>query len=85
MKNDLTTVFLNFVLAALVFLSVGFALLAVWREPKVPMYAAAALQDNNNLMKVNAILNDAAAYNVTARSPELAHILQSVEKKPAAH
>jgi hypothetical protein len=83
MKNDLTTTFLNFVLVVLVLLSVGFGLLAVWREPKVPRYAAEALQDNNNMMKVNAILNDAVAYNATARSPELARILQAAQQKPA--
>ncbi|MGC9941327.1 MAG: hypothetical protein ABSE48_05795 [Verrucomicrobiota bacterium] len=85
MKNDLTTTVLNFVLVVLVFASVGFGLLAVWREPKVPVYATVALQDNNNMMKVNAILNDAVAYNATARNPELARILQAAQQKPAAH
>ena len=85
MKNDLTTVFLNFVLAVLVLSSVGFALLTILREPKVPLYAAAALQDNNNMMKVNAILNDSATYNASAHNPELARIIQSVAQKPVAH
>lgn len=85
MRNDLTTTLLNLALGALVFLSVGFTLLVIWREPKVTIYAAKALQDNNNLMKVNALLNDAAAYNSTARDPELARILQAAQQKPAAH
>ncbi|MGA2870192.1 MAG: hypothetical protein ABSF34_13670 [Verrucomicrobiota bacterium] len=84
MKNDLTTTFLNFVLAMLVFLTVGFGLLTIWREPKLPIYTAAAMQDNNNLVKIQSLLNEAAAYNVTARSSELAGILQTVEQKPAS-
>jgi hypothetical protein len=84
MKTDLTTTFLNFVLAILVLLSVCFALLTVLREPKVPIWTAMALQDNNNLMKLNGILNDAVTYNARARSPELQRIIQSVQAKPAA-
>jgi hypothetical protein len=83
MKTDLTTTFLNFLLAVLVILSVGFALLTVLREPKVPILAAQAVQDNNSKMKLTALLNDAAAYNNTVHSPVLARILQSVEAKPA--
>ena len=83
MKNNLAVTFLNLALTGLVFLCVGFTLLVIWREPKVPAYAAAALQDNNNLMKVNAILNDVVAYNTTARDPELTRIIQSVQQKPA--
>ena len=85
MKNDLTKAFLNVVLTALVFLSVGFTLLVIRREPEVPAATTAAVQDNNNLMKVNAMLNDAAAYNATARDPELTLILQTARQKPSAH
>ena len=84
MKNDPTITFLNFVLAALVFLSIGFGALTVLREPKVQPMTTLALQDNNNIMKLNAVLNDVVAYNVTARSPELARIIQAVQQKPAA-
>lgn len=83
MKNNLAAAFLNLALAGLVFLCIGFTLLVIWREPRVPVFAATALQDNNNLMKVNAILNDTAAYNATAKDPELARILNSVQQKPA--
>jgi hypothetical protein len=85
MKNDLLTTFLNFALAVLVFASVGFALLAILREPKVPIYTAAAMQDKNTMMRVNAVLNDTLAYNAVARSPELTRILQSVQTKTAVH
>jgi hypothetical protein len=84
MKNDLTTTFLNLALVFLVMLSVGFTLLIVWREPKVPAYTARAVQDNNNLVKINQVLNEAAAYNATAHDPELSRILQSAQQKTAA-
>jgi hypothetical protein len=85
MKRDLTTTVLNLVLAVLVFSSFGFTLLVIRREPEVPNATAAAVRDNQNLMKVNAILNDVAAYNATARDPELAHLLEAARQKPAAH
>ena len=73
------------VLAALVFLSVGFTLLVIKREPEVPNATAAAMQDNTNLRKVNAILSDVAAYNATARDPELTKILQNARQPSTAH
>jgi hypothetical protein len=85
MKNDSTTTFLNFVLAALVILSVFFAVLTILNERTVPQLAATALQDNQNMMRLNAVLNDAMAYNATARNPELARVLQAAQQKPAAH
>jgi hypothetical protein len=83
MKKPFTTTFLNVMLGFLVFLSVGFTYLVIHREPVVADATAEARQDNGNLVKVNAILNDTAAYNVTARDPELAHILQMAQEKPA--
>ena len=83
MKDDLTTTFLNFVLAMLVFLTVGFGLLTILREPQLPGATATALQANNSLVKIQSLINDTAAYNVTARSAELAGILQTVEQKTA--
>ena len=69
----------------LIFLSVGFTYLLIRREPEAADAAAEARQDNNNLIKVTAILNDTAAYNTTARDPHLAHILQVAQEKPANH
>jgi hypothetical protein len=83
MKNDPLTTFLNFALAVLVFASVGFALLAILREPKVPAYTAAAMQDKNTIMKVNAVIADTINYNASVRSPELTSILHSLQAKPA--
>jgi hypothetical protein len=83
MKNHFTTTFLNVILGLLIFLCVGFTYLVIRREPEVADAAAEARQDNNNLIKVNAILNDTAAYNTTAHDPQLAHILQIAQQKPA--
>ena len=85
MKRDLTTTILNLFLAVLVFLSFGFTLLVIRREPEVPPATAAAVQDNQNLIKINAILNDSAAYNATAHDPELTRILQTAQQKPSVH
>ena len=84
MKNHFTTTFLNVILGFLVLLSVGFTYLVIHREPEVADTAAEARQDNGNLVKVNAILNDTAVYNATAHDPELAHILQVALEKPAS-
>ena len=85
MSNNSTTTFLNVVLAVIVLLSVGFGMLAVIDESRAPQLTATALQCNSSLMKVNAVLNDAIAYNATAHSPELTRIIQAAEQKPAAH
>ena len=78
----MTTV-LNFVLAALVLLSVIFALKTIQLEPKIPLITATAVQANGNMMKINALLNDTAAYNAKMRNPDLARILTAAQQKPA--
>ena len=35
-------------------------------------------------MRAQALANDTAAYNVSAKSPELTRILQAIQPKPAA-
>jgi cytochrome c-type biogenesis protein CcmH/NrfG len=82
MKNDSTTSFLNLVLAALVFLGVLFALLSIWRlhtlrqiQPHVQLQVQVF---QNNLMRVQGLLNDSTVYNATAKSAELNQILQSL-------
>ena len=84
MKNDLTTTFLNFVLAMLVFLTVGFGMLTILREPKLAKNAELVRQVQTRMTLIQALANETAAYNVTARSTELAGILQTVEQKPAS-
>jgi hypothetical protein len=84
MKNDLTTTFLNFVLAMLVFLTVGFGMLTILREPKLAKNAEPVRQVQTRMTLIQALANETAAYNVTARSPELASSLQTLEQKPAS-
>jgi hypothetical protein len=86
MKNDSTTTFLNFVLAALVILGVLFALLSIWRthdlrqiQPRVQMQLQAFQGD---AVRIQALVNDVAVYNATAKSAELAQIID-VLKAPA--
>jgi hypothetical protein len=85
MKNDLTTTFLNFVLAMLVFLTVGFGLLTIiWREPELARSIEPARQAQTRLEVIEALANETAAYNATARSPELASSLHALAPKPAS-
>jgi hypothetical protein len=88
MKNDSTTTTLNFVLAALVILGVLFAVMGFWRGRDLRI-AQGPLQQHAQryqfaATKLQALVNDALAYNSTAKSPELAQILQSVQQQPAA-
>ena len=83
MKNDTTTTFLNFVLAVMVILGVLFAILTMSRTREFRQMSANATSANAALMKVQSLANDVAAYNATAKSPELTRILQSVQPKPA--
>ena len=85
MKNDTTTTVLNFVLAALVMLGVVFALLAMNRTRELRQLSLNATAANSALMRAQALANDAAAFNATAKNPELTRILQSIQTKPAAH
>jgi hypothetical protein len=39
---------------------------------------------NNTIMRAASLANDTAAYNVQAKSPELARILAAIQPKPAA-
>jgi hypothetical protein len=81
MKNDSTTTFLNFVLAALVILSVLFAVLTIWHERDLQQLTASITTAQTNLGRADALLKDAAAYNVTAKNPELARIIEATQPK----
>jgi hypothetical protein len=87
MKNDSTTTFLNFVLAALVILGVLFALLNIWKGRDVRSIQAQVQFQAQNFqiasVRAQALLNDTIVYNTTAKSPELAAIIQSVQAPPS--
>lgn len=81
MKNDTTTTFLNFALAALVILGVVFALMTIWRTRDLrelqPKLQAELQQAQVVTMKAQSLLQDTIVYNNTAKSPELTQIIQS--------
>lgn len=83
MKNDSTTTFLNFVLAVSVILGVLFALLGIWKGHSARVIQSQvqfqAMSFQNASAKAQALLNDTIAYNATAKNPELAAIIQSVQ------
>ena len=85
MKSDTTTTALNFILAALVILGVVFALLSMMRTRELRQLTANATYANGAMMRAQGLANDAAAYNASAKSPELTRILQSVQPKTAAN
>lgn len=84
MKNDTTTTLLNFVLLVLVILGVVFALMSIYRTGELRQLSLNAAAANNNLMRVNTLLNDVVAYNATAKAPELNHAISLLQAKPAA-
>jgi hypothetical protein len=81
MKSDTTTTVLNFVLAVLVILGVVFALLGMTRQRELRALTTNATTANAMLMRAQGLANDAAAYNISAKSPELTRILQAVQTK----
>jgi len=88
MKNDSTTTFLNFVLAALVILGVLFALMTIWRTRDFrrldPSVRIEMQRVQNDFLRVQALLNDTITYNNTAKSPEITQILQSLQPPQSA-
>jgi hypothetical protein len=85
MKSDTTTTVLNFILAMLVILGVVFALLSITRTREFRQLTTNATLANNALMRAQGLANDTAAFNASAKNPELARILQSIQPKTVAH
>ncbi len=76
MKNDTTTTLLNFVLAILVILGVVFALTTISRTRDLRQLQTRAQVLQINSLRLQALANDAAIYNNTAKSVELDQILR---------
>ena len=79
MKSDATTTALNFVLAVLVILGMVFASLSILRTRELRRMTTNAAIANSALLRAQGLANDTAAYNVSAKSPELNRILQSIQ------
>ena len=84
MKNDITTTFLNFVLAALVVLGVVLAYFNMKDTHDLRYWQPRGVDAGNKLSRIQALFNDASAYNAQAKSLELAQILQRVATPPPA-
>ena len=86
MKNDMTTTFLNLVLAMLVILCVLFGIRSIWQVHQQRNTTSLVELQRMNFqvasMRAQALLNDTIQYNATAKNPELTQIIQSVS--PAA-
>jgi hypothetical protein len=84
MKSDTTNIVLNFILAALVILGVVFALMTITRQRELRQLSTNATLANAALMRAQGLANDAAAFNISAKNPELTRILESIQPKAAA-
>jgi hypothetical protein len=85
MKSDTTDTILKYVLAVLVILAVVFALQTVFRTRELRSLSGQAAMARENMLRVQALYNDALAYSQKNPSPELTRILQTVQTKPATH
>ena len=83
MKCETTDTVLKFVLAVLVILAVVFALQTIFRTRELRSLTQQATMDQNNLMRMQTLYNDALAYSQKNPSPDLTRILQAVQAKPA--
>jgi hypothetical protein len=83
MKCETTDTILKFVLTALVILAVIFALQTIFRTRELRSLSAQATAANNSLLRVQALYNDTLVYSQKNPSPDLTHILQVVQVKPA--
>ncbi len=75
---------LTFALGFLAVLGVIFAVQTMFLTREFRSLQIQAMQGQNGLMRVQALANDALAYNQKTPSPELARILQIAQAKPAA-
>jgi len=79
MKSDTTTTALNFILAMLVILGVVFASMSIMRTRELRQLQIRAQVAQLNFMRAQALANDVAAFNATAKNPELTKILLSIQ------
>lgn len=83
MKNDTTTTLLNFVLAALVILSVLFAYFSIMRTRDLRQMQTTLQMEAQRIQfgsqKAQALLMDTIEFNKSAKSPELAQIIQAAQ------
>jgi hypothetical protein len=84
MKCETTNTVLTFVLGVLALLGVIFALQTIFRTREYRSLNFQAAVANNTFMRIQALANDAQAYNQKSPNPELTRIIQSVVAKQPA-
>lgn len=84
MKCDTTNTILTFVLGFLAVLGVIFALQTIFLTRQFRSLQIQAMQSQNGLMRIQALVNDTEAYSQKSPTPELTRILQIPKGKPAA-
>jgi hypothetical protein len=87
MKCEKTNLFLTFVLGAFALLGVFFALQIFFNTREFRALQVKAAEAQAGLLRVQqlqAVANDAIAYNQKNPNPELTRILQVTQSKPAA-
>ena len=82
MKCETTNSVLTYVLGVLALLGVIFALQTIFRTRELRSLQLQATFDNTKLMQVQALANEAYAYNQKNPNPELTRIIQSIQPKP---
>jgi hypothetical protein len=83
MKSETFNSILTYVLGALVVLGVVFALRTIFHTRELRALQAQMLNCQVNINRLNLTLNEAVQYGKT--HPDIEHILQPFEPKPAAH
>ncbi|MGA3164449.1 MAG: hypothetical protein ABSD77_09705 [Verrucomicrobiota bacterium] len=83
MKYETTNTVLTFILGALVLLGVIFALKTINRTRELRLLTSQAMTANTGLVREQAFFNDCLEYGKT--HPDINHILQPFEAKPAIH
>jgi len=83
MKYETTNTLLTYVLGLLALLGVIFALKTINHTREFSSLTTQAGNANNALVRVQALANDAAAFNQKSPNPELTRILQAAQAKPA--
>ena len=83
MKCETTNTILTFVLGVLAVAGVIFALQTIFLTREFRALTVQATVANNSLMQVQALANDAAAYNQKTPSPELTKLLAGAQTVPA--
>jgi hypothetical protein len=80
MKSDPMVTVMNFVLGVLIILGLLFTYLTLTRTRELRSMTLNATAANNNLIRINSLVNDVINYNAQAKSPELTRIVQSIQQ-----